>query len=186
MVQPQDARALEELGAGTALLRQMRAEWWRRRHRRILYVLIALTVLELAGLRPPGHLRGQSLVALARGKEVPWRDALLYEYYWERNYPQTPTLHALRSDTHKYIRAHGVWDLDELFDLRSDPGEENNLIFSPGHEGLATQMNARLFELLGETHGMDIPMKPDTGARYLLRRSEGSSAAGFPKQFFKP
>ena len=146
---------------------------------------IAPTVLELAGLTPPAHLRGRSLVPLAQGKEVPWRDALLYEYYWERNYPQTPTLHALRSDTHKYIRAHGVWDLDELFDLRSDPGEENNLIFSPGHEALASQMNARLFALLAETGGMDIPMKPDTGDRYLLRRAGGSSAAGFPEQFLK-
>jgi N-acetylglucosamine-6-sulfatase len=146
---------------------------------------IAPTVLALAGLTPPLQLRGQSLIPLARGESVPWRDALLYEYYWERNYPQTPTLHALRSDTHKYIRAHGVWDLDELFDLRSDPGEENNLIFSPGHEALASQMNARLFQLLAETHGLDIPMKPDTGDRYLLRRADGSSAAGFPRQFLK-
>jgi N-acetylglucosamine-6-sulfatase len=106
---------------------------------------IAPSMLELAGLTPPSHLPGRSLVPLARGKQVPWRDAVLYEYYWERNYPQTPTLHALRSDTHKYIRAHGLWDLDELFDLRSDPGEEDNLIFSPGHEARAGQMNARLF-----------------------------------------
>ena len=34
----------------TARLREMRAEWWRRRHRRILYVLIALTLLELVGV----------------------------------------------------------------------------------------------------------------------------------------
>lgn len=146
---------------------------------------IAPTVLDLAGLKAPAHLRGRSLLPLARGEEVPWRDALLYEYYWERNYPQTPTLHALRSDTHKYIRAHGVWDLDELFDLRSDPGEENNLIFTPGHEGLAAEMNARMFELLAETHGMELPMKPDTGDRYLLRRPDASRQAGFPEQFFK-
>jgi N-acetylglucosamine-6-sulfatase len=146
---------------------------------------IAPTMLELAGLAPRVSLPGRSLVPLARGESVPWRDALLYEYYWERNYPQTPTLHALRSDSHKYIRAHGLWDLDELFDLRSDPGEQNNLIFAPGQEALAKQMNARLFELLAESHGMDIPMKPDSGDRYLLRRASGSSAAGFPEQFLK-
>jgi N-acetylglucosamine-6-sulfatase len=146
---------------------------------------IAPTVLDLAGLVPPAHMRGRSLVPLARGEQPPWRDALLYEYYWERNYPQTPTLHALRSDTHKYIRAHGVWDLDELYDLRSDPGEEDNLIFSPGHEALASQMNARMFELLAETQGMNIPMQPDTGNRYLLRRADGSSTASFPEPFLK-
>jgi N-acetylglucosamine-6-sulfatase len=146
---------------------------------------IAPTVLDLAGLKAPSHMRGQSLVPLARGEQVPWRDAVLYEYYWERNYPQTPTLHALRTDTHKYIRAHGVWDLDELFDLRTDPGEENNLIFSPGHEALVQQMNGRLFEMLAETSGLTIPMKPDVGARYLLRRADGSGAASFPEPFLK-
>lgn len=146
---------------------------------------IAPTMLELAGLKAPAQLPGRSLVPLARGQSVPWRDALLYEYYWERNYPQTPTLHALRSDTHKYIRAHGLWDLDELFDLRADPGEEDNLIFSPGHEWIARQMNTRLFELLAETQGLDVPMQPDTGGRYLLRRPDGTRIAEFPEQFLK-
>jgi hypothetical protein len=50
-----------------ARLRQMRAEWWRRRHRRILYVLIALTVLELAGvaIAGPGFWIGAGLSAAA-------------------------------------------------------------------------------------------------------------------------
>jgi N-acetylglucosamine-6-sulfatase len=146
---------------------------------------VAPTVLDLAGLEPPAHMRGLSLVPLARGEEPTWRDALLYEYYWERNYPQTPTLHALRSERHKYIRAHGVWDLDELFDLEADPGEESNLIFSPGHGALAADMNARLFELLTETSGMNIPMQVDTGDRYLLRRADGSGLASFPEQLLK-
>lgn len=55
-----------------ARLRQMRAEWWRRRHRRILYVLIALTVLELAGVAigGPGFWIGAGLSALALGGYV--------------------------------------------------------------------------------------------------------------------
>jgi N-acetylglucosamine-6-sulfatase len=146
---------------------------------------VAPTVLDLAGLTPPAHMRGSSLLPLARGEEPAWRDALLYEYYWERNYPQTPTLHALRSERHKYIRAHGVWDLDELFDVTADPGEENNLIFSPGHAALAAELNARLFQLLGESSGMSIPMQVDTGDRYLLRRADGSGPARFPEQFLK-
>jgi hypothetical protein len=27
-----------------------------------------------------------------RGQTVNWRSELLYEYFWERNYPQTPTI----------------------------------------------------------------------------------------------
>jgi hypothetical protein len=55
-----------------ARLRQMRAEWWRRRHRRILYVLIALTVLELLGVMigGPGFWIGAGLSTLALGGYV--------------------------------------------------------------------------------------------------------------------
>ncbi|HEY1094864.1 MAG TPA: hypothetical protein VGE61_09175 [Glycomyces sp.] len=55
-----------------ARLRQMRAEWWRRRHRRILYVLIALTLLELAGvaIAGPGFWIGAGLSAAALGGYV--------------------------------------------------------------------------------------------------------------------
>ncbi len=75
---------------------------------------IAPTILEAAGLVPPDSIDGRSALALARGERVPWRDALLYEYYWERNYPMTPTLHALRGERYKYIHCQGVWDTDEL------------------------------------------------------------------------
>lgn len=52
-----------------ARLRQMRAEWWRRRHRRILYVLIALTVIELVGVvvAGPGFWIGAGVAVLALG-----------------------------------------------------------------------------------------------------------------------
>lgn len=55
-----------------ARLRQMRGEWWRRRHRRILYVLIALTVLELVGVAigGPGFWIGAVLSTLALGGYV--------------------------------------------------------------------------------------------------------------------
>lgn len=55
-----------------ARLRQMRAEWWRRRHRRILYVLIALTVLELVGVivAGPGFWFGAGVAVVALGGYV--------------------------------------------------------------------------------------------------------------------
>jgi len=68
---------------------------------------VAPTVLEAAGLRPPTSMDGRSFLAVAQGRQAEWRDVLLYEYYWERNFPQTPTMQALRGDRYKYIHYYG-------------------------------------------------------------------------------
>jgi len=146
---------------------------------------IAPTLLEIAGLRAPDSMAGKSALPLARGERVAWRDALLYEYYWERNLPHTPTLHAVRGDRYKYIRYQGVWDIDELFDLKDDPLEANNLIFSPGHEAIVQKLNRQLFEMLEATDGMSMPLSPDAGDVQRLRRSDKAKAAEFPPQLIK-
>ncbi|MBZ2186683.1 MAG: sulfatase, partial [Bryobacter sp.] len=102
---------------------------------------IAPTCLDAAGLTPPSSIQGRSFLPLAQGRQIPWRDGLLYEYYWERNFPQTPTIHALRGDRYKYVRYQGLWDLDELYDLQADPLEMQNLIDSPAHKSIALEMN---------------------------------------------
>jgi N-acetylglucosamine-6-sulfatase len=70
---------------------------------------VAPTLLEAAGLKAPGYMDGKSFLSFLAGKTQPWRNGLLYEYYWERNYPQTPTMHAIRGDRYKYIRYTGIW-----------------------------------------------------------------------------
>jgi N-acetylglucosamine-6-sulfatase len=121
-----------------------------------------------------------------RGNAEGWRTELLYEYYWERNFPQTPTLHALRTDRYKFTRCHGLWDIDELYDLAEDPLESNNLIFSPAHQPIVRKMRARLFQLLEETSGMSIPLYPDAGFQGNLRHPDRSPAAEFPPELAPP
>ena len=138
------------------------------------------TFLEAAGLKAPDNLDGKSFIAVAQGKDVPWRQALLYEYYWERNYPQTPAMHALRTDKHKYIHYYGIWDTDELYDLQQDPHETKNLIRVPAQQQTLKQLNRELFTTLAATDGMYIPLQPDRGDPSNLRRADGSKAAEFP------
>ena len=140
---------------------------------------IAPSILEAAGLTPPA-MDGRSFLPLARGERVAWRDALLYEYYWERNFPQTPTMHAVRGARYKYIRYYGLWDTDELYDLLDDPSETRNLVRDPARTGIVTGMNGQLFDLLTATGGMYIPLARDRGAVQNLRRRGGSQAADFP------
>ena len=141
---------------------------------------IAPTVLEAAGLEPPDLMDGLSLLGPLKGEADGWRDALLYEYYWERNFPQTPTIFALRTDRYKFVRPHGLWDLDELYDLRDDPEESRNLVFSAEHQEILDRLKRQLFETLERTGGMSISLYADRGGSQNLRNAEGSEAAEFP------
>jgi N-acetylglucosamine-6-sulfatase len=144
---------------------------------------IAPSILDAAGLTPPA-MDGRSFLPLARGERVAWREALLYEYYWERNFPQTPTVHAVRGARYKYIRYYGLWDTDELYDLIDDPAETRNLVRDPARSGVVKAMNGELFDLLAATGGMYIPLAPDRGPVQNLRRRSGSAAADFPGEQF--
>ena len=146
---------------------------------------VAPTLLAAAGLAAPKGLAGSNALSLAQGKVIPWRETLLYEYYWERNFPMTPTVHAVRGQQYKYIRYHGLWDIDELYDLQADPLEARNLIFSPGHEAIVKQLNSKLFDMLQSTDGMNIPVSRDAGFRAMLRRRDGAAQGPFPPEFFK-
>jgi N-acetylglucosamine-6-sulfatase len=143
------------------------------------------TVLDTCGVKPPAGLDGMSWMPIVQGKAAKWRKELLYEYYWERNFPQTPTMHALRDDRYKFIRYQGIWDVDELYDLQEDPLESRNLIFSEKHQAMIRQMRTRLFEVLEETGGMSIPLQPDRGGQQNLRSPARSKAAPFPAEFEK-
>ena len=144
---------------------------------------IAPTILEAMGLKTPPHMDGQSFLPLAQGKSIQWRDYFLYAYYWEQNYPQTPTHFSLRGDRYKYTTYYGVWDSDELFDIRNDPMEQNNLIHQAAHAQTKTQMQNRLYAMMDELGGMEIPMNPPRGRQQnkRLRDRDGVKAADFPE-----
>ncbi|MCK5208569.1 MAG: sulfatase-like hydrolase/transferase, partial [Cyclobacteriaceae bacterium] len=133
---------------------------------------IAPTLLDIAGISIPENMDGQSFKSLLEGEEINWRKELLYEYYWERNYPYTPTTHALLTGRYKFIRYHGIWDLDEFYDLQSDPNETTNLINDDQYKEIISNHRNSLFKLLGETHGKLMPLLPDKGNVYPLRNPE--------------
>jgi N-acetylglucosamine-6-sulfatase len=119
------------------------------------------TVLDAGDVAIPQGLDGRSMLPLLRGQTDPhWRKQLLYEYYWERNFPQTLTMHALRTDRYKYIHYSGIWDSDELYDLQEDPLQTTNLIFNPERKATIQQMNSALFDEMQRTDGE--PFSPPT------------------------
>jgi len=128
---------------------------------------IAPTILELAGLKRPDNMDGRSFAPMLKGEKMAdWRKRIYYEYFWERPFPQTPTIHAVRTDSFKYIRYYGVWDINELYNIQDDPDESNNLIRADKYRDLSKQLNSDIFDWLQRTNGMKIPLKPDHGARF--------------------
>ncbi len=144
---------------------------------------IGPTILHAAGLGTPAYMDGVSFLDLPNQPDMDWRDYFLYVYYWEKNFPQSPTQFALRGDRFKYITYYGLWDVDELYDLKTDPGETNNLINNPDYKTVAKDLENRLYSMLGDAGGMDIPMNQPRGNSQNKRWEArgGKEAAEFPK-----
>ena len=114
----------------------------------------APTFLEMAGAPIPADIQGESLVPLLRGKAASasekqrlqnWRDAIYYHYY---EYPAEHAVrrhYGIRTDRYKLIHFYGH-DVNEweLYDLKTDPHERQNLYGKSGYEALQADMHRRL------------------------------------------
>jgi N-acetylglucosamine-6-sulfatase len=134
---------------------------------------IAPTLLDVARVRPPkaAKMDGQSFLPLMRGERIGWRDHILYEYYWEWNFPATPTVFAIRTERYKYIFYHGVWDHDGFYDLQTDPHERHNLINVPAYREQIEEMKKQLFDELEAGGGLGIPVRRPLGERLDQRKN---------------
>lgn len=113
------------------------------------------TVLDALGVPIPTHrVEGRSLLPLLRGEAPPWRDHV----YSELDYgfkaarralgrtPQQARAFSLRTPTHRYVN----WlDLPEqLWDLRSDPDQFEDLGRAAGSEPVRRAMRETLLDFL--------------------------------------
>jgi arylsulfatase A-like enzyme len=109
----------------------------------VLNLDLAPTIVDLAGATVPRGMQGRSWRPLFDGRADPsWRQSFLAEYFWEANFPTTPTLVAVRTHTAKLIKYPGHDEWTELFDLARDPYETRNLARSPQHRDLLARMQA--------------------------------------------
>jgi N-acetylglucosamine-6-sulfatase len=120
---------------------------------------LAPTLIELAGGTPGQQIQGRSLLPLFSGRRTAWRKSFLVEYWAENAMPWlvAMTYKAVRTGRHKYI--HWVnknrnRELDELYDLDTDPFELRNLIRSRSHAGVREKLRRELARLVVEALGI--------------------------------
>jgi arylsulfatase A-like enzyme len=141
----------------------------------VLTIDLAPSLLELCGARPLAGIQGRSWVQLVREGDAGWRRSWFYEYNYEKQFPYTPNVRAIRTDQWKYIHyPHGDGSPDrhmaELYDLQHDPEERTNLIGDPSRKQLVASLKdelARLMEATGLTPADD-KMPIDQGIRTEL------------------
>jgi len=115
-----------------------------------LNIDLAPTLIEIAGASAAGRLHGRSLVPLLDGKSRGWRQSLLIEYFSDRVFPRVLTMgyQAARTERWKFIHYTELEGMDELYDLKADPYEMNNVIQEPGAARTLAAMKAELGRLL--------------------------------------
>jgi len=136
---------------------------------------VAPTFLDLAGAEPVNKIDGRSFLPLLQDRPVDWRESIIYEYYWEYNFPHTPTMFGIRTDRWKYVFYYGLWDLNELYNVQRDPEEMHNMV--QVRPELADSLRNELFDRLEATGGLKIPLKRPRGPQFDERKlPDGSSA----------
>lgn len=112
---------------------------------------IVPTLLDAVGMPVPNRVQGKSLHNICTGEADAHhhKDYVYTEYYvgqpFHRALKPAALVTMLRTRTHKVAVFHGM-EVGELYDLRSDPNEFDNLWASPEHRDLKMDMVKLCFD----------------------------------------
>ena len=108
----------------------------------------APTFLELAGVNIPNDIQGESLLPLLKGKKPSdWRNSLYYHFYEYPGEHAVKRHYGVRDSRYKLIHFYNDIDVWELYDLKEDPSEMNNLYGKPGTEKITNRLKEELKKL---------------------------------------
>jgi arylsulfatase A-like enzyme len=135
---------------------------------------IAPTILALAGLEIPARMKGCALTGLLNGTQnmSQWRDTVLMENFFlqeihgagVKKHPDIPGLNeeiiagnrsyrsqGVRTERYKYFKYHEHDPvIEELYDLKNDPHEQNNLVSNPEYASVLSDMRGRTQDLYNQ------------------------------------
>ena len=131
----------------------------------VLNIDITKTMLEIAGITAPKKYQGQDLMPFVEKGNIPSnRKSILIEHLWKL--PEIPSSEGIRSANWKYFRYRLISAPEELYDLKSDPLEKNNLAANPKYAKqlalLRKQCDAAILKYQSEKIGPDDPFIENT------------------------
>ncbi|MEN8153094.1 MAG: sulfatase/phosphatase domain-containing protein [Acidobacteriota bacterium] len=114
----------------------------------VLNLDFAPTILDYAGVKIPGDIQGKSLKNIIQGKTpADWRRSVYYHYYEHPSPHNVKRHYGIRTSRYKLI--HFYYDIDEweLYDLKKDPQEMNNVYNNADYQNIIIELKEELQKL---------------------------------------
>jgi arylsulfatase len=113
---------------------------------------LAPTLLEAAGVPIPPGMQGKTLTKLLKGETDTHRTSAYSEFYNSNfNYDPPPWATMVRTERYKLFVYHSLGGWGELYDLRNDPWEFENLWGNPNARSIREELQALLIARMSET-----------------------------------
>ncbi|UCD53281.1 MAG: sulfatase [Phycisphaerales bacterium] len=114
------------------------------------------TFCDYAGIATPPECRGQSLKTIIDNPRAAWRDYVVTELA-DDNRDRSRKGRMVRTAQYKYnIYSRGARH-EQLFDLKHDPGETQNLAYEPALQGILETHRALLGQWMRQTNDKAMP-----------------------------
>lgn len=109
----------------------------------------ASTLLDFAGAPIPDAMQGKSfkpLLVKNAGREE-FRDAVYYHYYGYPDFHMVKKHYGVRTKRYKLMHFYDDIDSWEMYDLETDPAENNNIYGNPKYQNIQEQLMKKLDSL---------------------------------------
>ncbi len=130
----------------------------------VTLVDMAPTILAAAGVAPPWVMHGRNLGPLLEKPDTAWQRPLVMEHFGLRFGSETdggltgkeaiggiPWWIFLRQEKYKYVRILVPDEIEELYDLESDPAELHNLAGDPSRQARLAEFRQQMAAELKRT-----------------------------------
>lgn len=107
----------------------------------------APTFMDYAGVDIPSDVQGESFRNIVNGKTKEWRDAIYYTYYEYPGEHNVQRHNGVRTDRYKLIHFYYDSDTWELYDLKKDPTEMQNVYDDPAYKEIRKNMHEKFEEV---------------------------------------